>query len=91
METGKNSVGDEDDMRWAAAVHEAGHVVVAWALGLQVQAMCVTDNGEGQSELSARPGAPCASKSLLRRPEWWQPNFWSRQLGRTLAWRIPQK
>ena len=49
---------DEGNKRWAAAVHEAGHVVVAWALGLQVQAMSVTDSGDCHSEIECTAHRP---------------------------------
>jgi hypothetical protein len=72
---------DEDDMRWAAAVHEAGHVVVAWALGLQVQAIAVTDKGEGRSEIESMARCPLCQQiavaeagmiaaDLLSAPTW---------------------
>jgi hypothetical protein len=72
---------DEDDMRWAAAVHEAGHVVVAWALGLQVQAISVTDKGEGRSEIESAARCPLCQQiavaeagmiaaDLLSAPTW---------------------
>lgn len=49
---------DEDDMGWAAAVHEAGHAVVAWALGLRVQAMSVADSGDGRSKIECTARHP---------------------------------
>jgi hypothetical protein len=74
-------MSDEDDMRWAAAVHEAGHVVVAWALGLQVQAVSVTDSGEGRSEIECTARCPLCQQiavaeagiiaaELLSAPTW---------------------
>jgi len=49
---------DEDDMRWATAVREAGHVVVAWAFGLHVQAIYLAGSGEGRSEIECDARAP---------------------------------
>jgi ATP-dependent Zn protease len=36
-------------MKMAAAVHEAGHAIVAWALGLKVQELRIGAHGKGAS------------------------------------------
>ena len=33
----------------AAAVHEAGHAIVAWVLGLKVEELRIGENGKGAS------------------------------------------
>ncbi len=42
---------DPDSLRRAAAIHEAGHAVVAWALGLKVQALRIGNGGKGESSI----------------------------------------
>lgn len=51
-------MSEEDGMRWSAAVHEAGHAVVAWALGLRVLAISVNDDGGGRSEIECAVRRP---------------------------------
>jgi hypothetical protein len=65
METERVAMSDDDNMHWAAAVHEAGHVVVAWALGLQVQAISVTDSGEGRSEIECTARCPLCQQIAI--------------------------
>jgi membrane-associated protease RseP (regulator of RpoE activity) len=45
---------EEYSLRRSAAIHEAGHAVVAWALGLTVQELRIGDGGKGSS-LIQRP------------------------------------
>jgi len=47
--------------RYGAAVHEAGHVVVAWALGLKTRKMTVGiggDDSAGRAEIEENPNLP---------------------------------
>jgi hypothetical protein len=39
----------EIELRRAAAVHEAGHAVVAWTLGLKVPQLRIGEDGKGAS------------------------------------------
>jgi hypothetical protein len=39
-----------NDKRRGAANHEAGHAVVAWAVGCKVIAMCIEENGDGRTD-----------------------------------------
>jgi hypothetical protein len=38
-----------DPLRHTTAIHEAGHAIVAWALGLKVRALSIGEAGSGRS------------------------------------------
>jgi ATP-dependent Zn protease len=51
--------------RYGAAIHEAGHAVVAWALGLKVRRMAVGINGDdsaGSAEIEVNPCLPLVDR-----------------------------
>jgi hypothetical protein len=79
MNTSKSS-------RHTTAVHEAGHAVVAWALGLRVRALSIGEAGSGKSciedpghlPLSDRiavAAAGMAATDLLHLPAWHEAGF----------------
>jgi hypothetical protein len=55
------------DKRRAAAVHEAGHAVAAWALGLQVEQLCIDDIGNGDTETTGEDHLPIADQVAIHR------------------------
>jgi len=71
----------EIELRCGAAVHEAGHAIVAWTLGLQVPQLGIGEDGKGASciEYSAHlpildqiaiAAAGLEASELLRAPTW---------------------
>jgi ATP-dependent Zn protease len=69
------------DSRRAAAVHEAGHAVVAWAVGLKVQQLCIGEDGKGASCIECSAHLPVLDQiaiaaagmeavELLNAPTW---------------------
>jgi ATP-dependent Zn protease len=54
--------------RYGAAVHEAGHVVVAWALGLKTRRMVIGINGDdaaGAAEIEESPHLPLVDQIAI--------------------------
>ena len=54
--------------RYGAAVHEAGHVVVAWALGLKTRRVAVGINGDdtaGAAEIEESPRLPLVDQIAI--------------------------
>ena len=74
---------DRESLRRSAAIHEAGHAVVAWALGLRVRKLGIGEEGKGKSciedsqhlpilEQIAVAAAGMEAVDLLRAPTWGQ-------------------
>jgi ATP-dependent Zn protease len=54
--------------RYSAAVHEAGHVIVAWVLGLKTKRMAVGINGDptaGEAEIERNPDLPLVDRIAI--------------------------
>jgi ATP-dependent Zn protease len=53
--------------RYSTAVHEAGHVVVAWALGLKTIKMTVgiSDDTAGRAEIEKNPNLPMIDRIAI--------------------------
>lgn len=49
-------------LRRAAAVHEAGHAIVAWALGLEVRELRIDDQGKGLSVIQRHDHLPIVER-----------------------------
>jgi hypothetical protein len=75
-----------NSLRYATAIHEAGHAVVAWALGLKVRSLSVGEAGKGKSCIEdpghlpltdriAVAAAGMAATDLLHLPGWHEAGF----------------
>ena len=54
-----------DDALRGAAFHEAGHVIVARKLGLQVGEIEISDDGSGHAQISSADHLPCVDQIAL--------------------------
>ncbi|KIZ43352.1 MULTISPECIES: hypothetical protein [Rhodopseudomonas] len=54
-----------EDQRWAAAVHEAGHAVVAHALGRVTTSVQIDDSGGGFTIRDAEHSLPLVAEKIL--------------------------
>jgi hypothetical protein len=52
-------------LRRAAAVHEAGHAIVAWVLGLKVARLWIKDTGRGGSDIECNRDRPVKEQLAL--------------------------
>jgi peptidase M50B-like protein len=58
---------NEKPSRRAVAVHEAGHAVAAWALGLRIARLWIDDSGNGGTETTAEDHLPIVDQIAIHR------------------------
>ena len=51
-------LNESESLRYGAAVHEAGHVIVAWVLGLKVEQMRIAEDGSGAASIDCSAHLP---------------------------------